>query len=95
MPRYVVLLNPDQGARKIKDFPQRLKEATEAPLGGELIDFYATMGEYDFVAIAEAPDDETAMAAAAYMGLPGSVRTTTLRAFSAVGVRCHPEPRGG
>jgi uncharacterized protein with GYD domain len=39
------------------------------------------MGEYDYVAIAEAPDDETAAKAVLSLGARGGVRTVTFRAF--------------
>jgi uncharacterized protein with GYD domain len=39
------------------------------------------MGVYDVVAIVEAPDDETATAAALKVSALGNVRTTTLRGF--------------
>jgi uncharacterized protein with GYD domain len=40
------------------------------------------MGEYDYVAIAEAPSDEVAMTFLLGLGSVGNVRTTTLKAFS-------------
>ena len=42
---------------------------------------------YDLVTIIEAPDDETATAALLALGAQGSVRTTTMRAFSASEMR--------
>jgi uncharacterized protein with GYD domain len=44
-------------------------------------DLYWTLGPHDVVAIAEAPDDETATAFALAAGAQGSIRSTTLRAF--------------
>ena len=41
------------------------------------------MGEYDYVAIIEAPSDEIAMALLMGLGAAGSIRTTTLKAFTA------------
>jgi uncharacterized protein with GYD domain len=46
-------------------------------------DIYWTMGRYDAVFTAEAPDDETITAFAGSIGALGNIRTQTLRAFSA------------
>jgi uncharacterized protein with GYD domain len=46
-----------------------------------LLGWYLTMGGYDAVAIAEAPDDETMATGLLRLGAEGTVRTTTLRAF--------------
>ena len=40
------------------------------------------MGQYDFVVIMEAPDDETIAQAMLSINLQGNYRTETLRAFS-------------
>jgi uncharacterized protein with GYD domain len=40
------------------------------------------MGQYDYVAIAEGPSDEVALQQLAALGMGGSVRTTTLKAFT-------------
>jgi uncharacterized protein with GYD domain len=73
-----------QGVIDIKNAPQRVEEAVKGleALGGQLVAFYVTMGEYDFVGIAELPDDEAAMKFLMRLGRAGSVRTTTMKAFS-------------
>jgi uncharacterized protein with GYD domain len=50
--------------------------------GASLKDTYWTLGQYDFVAIFEAPDDVTMTALGASIGKLGNVRTQTLRAFT-------------
>jgi uncharacterized protein with GYD domain len=85
MPTYITLMNmTEQGIKDIKNAPERtaksLKQLEE--MGGKLIGFYMCMGEYDYVGIAEAPNDEVAMAFLMALGAGGNVRTTTLRAFS-------------
>ena len=85
MPTYIVLYKlTDQGIRNIKDAPQRIEEGTKAleAVGDKVIGFYSVMGEYDYVSIGEAPNDETAVALALAMGSQGNVRTTTLKAFT-------------
>ncbi len=84
MPTYVVLMNlTDQGIKNIKEAPARIAKAAKAleAAGGRLLDFYTVMGAYDYVAIAEAPSDEVALAQLLALGMAGNVRTTTLKAF--------------
>ena len=63
MTTYVMLANwTDQGIQKVKDPPRRLDTAKKAlkEMGGEFKLFFLTMGDYDMVAIYEAPDDTVA-----------------------------------
>ena len=85
MPTYINLLRyTQQGMTNIKDSPNRLDAARQAlqAAGGDLKGFYLTMGQYDAVVIAEAPDDEAAARFALATGALGNVRTETLRAFT-------------
>ena len=50
--------------------------------GAEMTDLYLTMGEYDLVAIVEAPSDDAVAKFALALGSLGNVRTKTLKAFS-------------
>ena len=84
MPTYISLVNwTDQGIRDLKESPARADATAQLTerLGGKLVELYWTVGPYDIVAIFEAPDDETATALQLTVGMRGSVRTTTLRAF--------------
>jgi len=86
MPTFVMLGKfTQEGVTKIKESPQRLEAAGQVAksLGGELKAFYYTMGQYDFVAITEAPSLEAAMQALFTIGSAGAVRTETLVAFPA------------
>ena len=86
MPTYITLMKlTDQGIKDIKDAPQRIEEGikTFEAMGGKLIGFWTVMGEYDYVAVAEGPSDELAMTFNLGLGAGGSVRTTTLKAFTA------------
>ena len=85
MATYVSLLNfTEQGVAHIKDSPKRLEAAREAfaPMGVTIGDFYLTMGDYDAVAIIEAPDAATAAKAILAIGAQGNISSTTLTAFS-------------
>jgi uncharacterized protein with GYD domain len=86
MPTYITLYKwTEQGIRNLKEAPARIqaniKSAEEA--GGKVLGVYLTMGEYDLVAISEAPNDETIAAALLAQGMQGNVRSTTLKAFTA------------
>lgn len=85
MPTYVMLMNlTEQGIKNIKGAPERVDMVAKAlkAAGGKLVGFYSTMGQYDYVAIAEGPSDETAMTQLLILGMAGNVRTTTLKAFT-------------
>ena len=85
MPTYICLLKlTDQGIKNIKDAPQRIENGIKAyeGMGGKFIGFYTVLGEYDYVAIGEAPSDEAHVAFALAMGSEGFVRTTSLKAFT-------------
>ena len=73
-----------QGIETIKEVPARdvAAEQTIQAMGAELKGLYYVMGQYDFVAIIEAPDDETVAKLAIAIGSLGNVRTETLRAYT-------------
>ena len=73
----------DQGARAVKDSPRRLDAAKKAlkDMGGEFRSFFLTMGDYDLVAVYEAPDDAVAARFNLQIGMLGNIRTRTLKAF--------------
>jgi uncharacterized protein with GYD domain len=85
MPMYVGLYKlTEKGAGDIKGSPERLQQAMKAweAMGGKIIAVVATMGEYDFVSVGEAPSDEVAVMHAAAIASTGTVTTQSLRAFS-------------
>ena len=62
MPTYISLIRyTEQGVKTFKDVSQRLDETRHAgeAIGATLIGYYLTMGQYDAIAISEAPDDHT------------------------------------
>lgn len=84
MTTYVVLINwTDQGIRQVKDSAKRLDDAKNAlkEMGGEFKTVLMTMGDYDLVAVYEAPDDAIAARFTLILGMLGNVRTKTLKAF--------------
>ena len=74
----------EQGIKNIKDAPARIEKGIKAAesMGAKVLGFYSTLGEYDYVGIADFPNDETVAAYLLSLGSTGYVRTTTMKAFS-------------
>jgi uncharacterized protein with GYD domain len=74
----------DQGIRSVKDTAKRAEafQQTAKKIGATVKDVYWTLGQYDVVAVCDAPDDATASALVYSLASLGNVRTQTLRAFS-------------
>ena len=84
MTTYVMLTKwTEKGMVNVKESPKRLDAAKKAlrDMGGEFKSVYMTMGDYDLVAIYDAPDDAVAARFTLILGMLGNVRTTTLKAF--------------
>jgi len=73
----------DEGRRTIKSKPERIKEVNKEmeAMGGKVIAQYAVLGEYDFVTILEALDNETVAKISIEMGARGTVQITSLPAI--------------
>src|SRR5215813_12120520 len=85
MASYILLMNfTDQGIRKVKDTPKRADAFKDMAkkCGAILKDVFWTLGEYDIVAVVEAPDDFSITALGLSTGAFGNIRTQTLRAFT-------------
>jgi uncharacterized protein with GYD domain len=85
MATYIVLSNfTEQGIRNIKDSPKRAEAFRNmAKKSGVTVkDLFWTLGQYDVVAILEAPDDISVTALGLSLGALGNIRTQTLRAYS-------------
>jgi uncharacterized protein with GYD domain len=85
MPTYITLFRwSQQGIEEVKDSPARLEKAKQLfrQFGSEIKAFYLVMGQYDAVAVSEAPDDETMARIALAAGAQGRIRSETLRAFT-------------
>ena len=85
MPTYVILFKyTSQGSANINDAPDRVMAARAAieAAGGKMLSFHLTMGQYDGVAIAEFPNDETAATVLLAIGAQGNISTETMRAFT-------------
>lgn len=85
MATYIMLANfTDQGIRSVKDTTKRADAVREAAkkFGVNMKEIYWTMGQYDMVVTAEAPDDASLSAFALAVGSAGNIRGQTLRAHS-------------
>ncbi len=85
MPAYILLMKlTDQGAKDIKGAPARIEAGIKAfeAMGGKVQSFHIVTGDYDYVTVGEAPDDEVALAFAMALGAGGNVHTTTLKGFT-------------
>lgn len=86
MPTYIRLLRfSDQGLKDLKNVRDRVAAARKAyrDAGGELKQVFMVMGQYDIVAVVEAPNDETLAKVVLAQAALGAFRSTeTLRAFT-------------
>lgn len=85
MATYVALINwTDQGVKNARDTVSRYQQARTAfePLGIHFQSVFWTTGQYDLVAIMEAPDEETLSTAILQLAAQGNLRTQTFRAFN-------------
>jgi uncharacterized protein with GYD domain len=85
MATYLVMFRFTQkGIETIKKSPVRVDTAKGVfeELGAKVKEFYALLGQYDTVFIAEAPNDETIAKAAVAVASLGNVKTEILRAFT-------------
>ncbi|MFQ5873494.1 MAG: GYD domain-containing protein, partial [Dehalococcoidia bacterium] len=85
MATFVTLINyTEQGIKNVKKAPERVADARKAieAAGGKMIGFYWTLGQYDAIAIGEAPTDEAYTAIMLSIAGQGNIRSTTLKAFN-------------
>ena len=81
MPTYLMLsrLTP-QGVQTLKANPSRLREVNRdvEELGAKVLQQWATIGEYDFVNVVEAPDAATIAKVSLALGARGSAKLQSL-----------------
>jgi uncharacterized protein with GYD domain len=85
MPTYIALLKwTSQGLQNVKQSPSRLDAARKGfeAAGVRMKDFYMVTGQYDMVAIVEAPDDAALAKAILGSTSQGSITSETCRAFT-------------
>jgi uncharacterized protein with GYD domain len=86
MSTYIMLTRlTSDGVKTLKDNPGRVHEVNKEveQLGVKVINQWATLGEYDFVTVVEAPDEQTMAKLSIEMGSRGTVMNETLTAIDA------------
>ena len=84
MPIYILLSRlSQQGVATLKSNPDRLREVNRdvEELGAKVLHQWATLGEFDFVNVVEAPDIATVAKVSVSLGARGSTRIETLPAL--------------
>ncbi|HEX9966901.1 MAG TPA: GYD domain-containing protein [Solirubrobacterales bacterium] len=86
MPTYVMLTNlTSEGVKTLKNNPGRVAEVNKEveQIGARVISQYATLGQYDFVTVVEAPDEKTMAKVSVELGSRGTMTSQTLAALPA------------
>jgi uncharacterized protein with GYD domain len=81
MPLYLMLTSlTEKGVQTINSNPARLREVNHdvEELGAKVLHQWASIGEYDFVNIVEAPDDLTLAKLSVRLSARGSVKIESL-----------------
>jgi len=85
MPLYIMMTNlTDEGRKTVKANPHRIKEVNKEveAMGVKILAQYVTLGQYDFINILEAPNNETIAKVATELGARGTLQTNTLAALT-------------
>lgn len=86
MPIYVMLTNlTPEGVQTLKNNPSRMKEVNKEveQLGVKVKEQLAVLGQYDFISIVEAPDQQTMAKVSVELGSRGTMSSQTLAALPA------------
>ena len=81
MPIYILLSTlSQQGVQTLRSNPDRLREVNRdvEELGAKVLHQWATIGEYDFVNVVEAPDAATIAKVSLALGARGSAKIQSL-----------------
>ena len=73
------------GVKTIKDNPGRVQEVNREveQLGVKVLNQWATLGEYDFVSVVEAPDERAMAKVSVELGSRGTTSNETMAAIPA------------
>ncbi|MHB8793120.1 MAG: GYD domain-containing protein [Thermoleophilia bacterium] len=85
MPVYVALSKlTEEGSKTIKNNPERIKAVNKdiEAMGVKILSQYALLGQYDFINILEAPDNDTIVRMSVEIGSRGSIQLQTMPAVS-------------
>ena len=85
MQKFIMLSKlTDEGRKTVKMRPERIREVNDEieKMGAKVVEQYAVLGEYDFINILEAPDNETISKVSIELGARGTIQLVTLAAIS-------------
>jgi uncharacterized protein with GYD domain len=86
MATFIMLTNltPD-GVKTLKNNPSRVQEVNKEveQLGVKVVDQWATLGQYDFITVVDAPDESTMAKVSIELGSRGTMTSQTLAAIPA------------
>ncbi len=74
----------DEGRKTVKTNPYRIKEVNKEveAMGVKILAQYVTLGQYDFINVLEAPNNEVIAKVAIELGSRGTLQTSTLSALT-------------
>ena len=84
MPTYILLTTlTAQGVQTLKSNPDRLRAVNQdvEELGARVLHQWATLGEFDFISVVEAPDESTMARVSMELGSRGTARYESLAAI--------------
>ncbi len=84
MPTYIMLATlSSEGVQTVRNNPSRIKEVNEEveQLGASVKAQWATLGQFDFISVVEAPDDLTMARVSLELGSRGTGRYESLSAI--------------
>ncbi|MFA5309125.1 MAG: GYD domain-containing protein [Dehalococcoidales bacterium] len=85
MPLYIMMSNlTDEGRKTVKANPHRILEVNKEveAMGVKILAQYVTLGQYDFINVLEAPNNEAIANVAMELGSRGTLQTSTLSALT-------------
>ncbi len=85
MPTFIRLVNlTEQGARNMDNLPKMIQDARKVmeKNNTKVVDLFFTLGNYDLVAIIDAPDATAAAKVSAQIAAQGNFRAETLAAVT-------------
>lgn len=102
MPLYILISTlTDEGRKTIKNNPERVEQVNREieGMGAFVIAQYAVLGQYDFINLIEAPDNQVIARVSIELGARGTVQIMTLPAVPVhefiEGIRTKPvKPEG-
>jgi uncharacterized protein with GYD domain len=85
MALYIMMTNlTDEGRKTVKSNPHRIKEVNKEveAMGVKVLAQYVILGQYDFINVLEAPNNEVIAKVAMEVGSRGTLQTNTFAALT-------------